>query len=124
MMMMMMKIPVFMSQVQPDKKCTVSQTLEFSQLDTIQIKKGLAHCNVHNKNNHSFICWKWKLQNYISILQLYSYPILFLIMINNLSISDPESSIWKYVDDVLLSEGLVRNSNSVTVTVIFLLELQ
>ena len=39
-------------------------------------------------------------------------PILFLIMINNLSISDPESCIWKYVDDVSLSEELVRNSNS------------
>ena len=39
-------------------------------------------------------------------------PILFLIMINNLSISDPESCIWKYVEDVSLFEGLVRNSNS------------
>ena len=39
-------------------------------------------------------------------------PILFLIMINNLSISDPESCIWKYFDDVSLSKGLVRNSNS------------
>ena len=52
---MMMKIPVFMPQVQPDKKCTVSQPLEFSQLDTIQIKKGLAHCNVHNKNNQFYL---------------------------------------------------------------------
>ena len=34
-------------------------------------------------------------------------PILFLILINNLSISDPKSCIWKS-----LSEGLVRNSNS------------
>ena len=39
-------------------------------------------------------------------------PILFLVMINNLSTSDPESCTWKYVDDVSLSEGLVRNSNS------------
>lgn len=39
-------------------------------------------------------------------------PILFLVMIKNLSISDPESCTWKYVDDVSLSEGLVRNSNS------------
>ena len=39
-------------------------------------------------------------------------PILFLVMINNLSISDPKSCIWKYVDDVSLSEGLVRNSIS------------
>ena len=39
-------------------------------------------------------------------------PILFLVMINNLNIPDPESCTWKYVDDVSLSEGLVRNSNS------------
>ena len=39
-------------------------------------------------------------------------PILFSVMINNLSISDPESCTWKYVDDVSLSKGLVRNSNS------------
>ena len=39
-------------------------------------------------------------------------PILFLVMISNLSISDPESCTWKYVDDVSLSEGLVRNSIS------------
>ena len=39
-------------------------------------------------------------------------PTLFLVMINDLNISDPESCIWKYVDDVTLSEGLVRNSNS------------
>ena len=37
-------------------------------------------------------------------------------MINNLSISDPESCIWKDVDDVSLPEGLVRNSNSTTQT--------
>ena len=39
-------------------------------------------------------------------------PILFLVMINHLNIRDPESCTWKYVDDVSLSEGLVRNSNS------------
>ena len=39
-------------------------------------------------------------------------PILFLVMINNLNIPDPESCTWKYVDDVSLSEGLVRNRNS------------
>ena len=39
-------------------------------------------------------------------------PILFLVMISNLSISDPESCTLKYVDDVSLSEGLVRNSIS------------
>jgi len=43
-------------------------------------------------------------------------PILFLVMINNLSISDPESCTWKPVDDVSLSEGLVRNSNSIIQT--------
>ena len=38
--------------------------------------------------------------------------ILFLVMINNLNIPDLESRTWKYVDDVSLSEGLIRNSNS------------
>ena len=33
-------------------------------------------------------------------------------MINNLSISDPESCTWRYVDDVSLSEGLEMNSTS------------
>ena len=33
-------------------------------------------------------------------------------MIKNLNIPDPESRTWKYVDDVSLSEGLIRNSNS------------
>lgn len=39
-------------------------------------------------------------------------PVLFLVMVNNLSATSPESCIWKYVDDVSLSKGLVRNSNS------------
>ena len=39
-------------------------------------------------------------------------PILFLVMINNLNIPDPESRTWKNVDDVSLSEGLLRSSNS------------
>ena len=39
-------------------------------------------------------------------------PILFLVMIDNLNIPDPESRTWKYVDDVSLSEGLIGNSNS------------
>ena len=39
-------------------------------------------------------------------------PILFVVMIDNLNIPDPESRTWKYVDDVSLSEGLIRNSNS------------
>ena len=39
-------------------------------------------------------------------------PILFLIMINNLSISSPDTKTWKYVDDVSLSEGLSRDSDS------------
>lgn len=37
---------------------------------------------------------------------------LFLVLINNLNISNPESCTWKFVDDVSLSEGLVRNSTS------------
>ena len=36
---------------------------------------------------------------------------LLLVIINNLNIPDPESSTWKYVDDISQSEGLVRNSN-------------
>ena len=39
-------------------------------------------------------------------------PILFLIMINNLSISSPDTKTWKYVDDVSLSEGLSRDNDS------------
>ena len=39
-------------------------------------------------------------------------PILFLVIINSLSISDPESCTWKYVDGVSLSKGLERNSTS------------
>ena len=39
-------------------------------------------------------------------------PILFVVMIDNLNIPDPESRTWKYVDDVSLSEGLIGNSNS------------
>ena len=35
-------------------------------------------------------------------------------MVNNLSISSPETSMWKYVDDVSLSEGIIRNSDSTT----------
>lgn len=38
-------------------------------------------------------------------------PVLFLVMVN-LNATSPESCIWKYVDYVSLSEGLVRNSNS------------
>ena len=39
-------------------------------------------------------------------------PILFLVMINSLNTVSQESSIWKFVDDVSLSEGLRKNSNS------------
>ena len=48
----------------------MSQPLESSQLDAIQIKKGIADCNVHNKNNHSFLSWKLKSQYYIPILAI------------------------------------------------------
>ena len=50
----------------------MSQPLESSQLDAIQIKKGIADCNVHNKNNHSFLSWKRKSQFYIPIMAIVS----------------------------------------------------
>ena len=61
-----------MSQVQPDKKCTVSQPLESSQHDATQSirKKGLPDHHVHNKNSHSFLSWKQKSQYYIPILAI------------------------------------------------------
>ena len=40
----------------------MSQLFESCQIDAIQIKKGIADCNVHNTNNHSFRYWKWKSQ--------------------------------------------------------------
>ena len=43
-------------------------------------------------------------------------PILFLAMVNNLSISSPVTSMWKYVDDISFSEVLTRNSDSTTQT--------
>ena len=43
-------------------------------------------------------------------------PILFLVMVNNLSISSTVTSMWKYVDDISLSEVLTRNSDSTTQT--------
>ncbi len=36
-------------------------------------------------------------------------PILFLIMVNDLQCSSRKSSNWKFVDDVTISEGLLRN---------------
>ena len=48
----------------------MSQPLESSQLDAVQIKKGRADCNVHNKINHSFLSWKRKSQYYIPILAI------------------------------------------------------
>jgi hypothetical protein len=36
-------------------------------------------------------------------------PILFLIMVNDLQCSSGKSGIWKFVDDVTLFEGLLRN---------------
>ena len=59
-----------MSQVQPDKKYTMSQPLESSQHNAIQSKKGLPDCHVHNKNSHSFLSWKQKSQYYIPILAI------------------------------------------------------
>ena len=39
-------------------------------------------------------------------------PILFLIMINDLSILTPETNLWKFVDDVSISECLNKNSGA------------
>ena len=39
-------------------------------------------------------------------------PILFLIMINDLSISTPETNLWKFVDDVSISERLTKNGGA------------
>ena len=39
-------------------------------------------------------------------------PILFLIMINDLSISTPETNLWKFVDDVSISERLTKDSGA------------
>ena len=39
-------------------------------------------------------------------------PILFLIMINDLFIPTPETNLWKYVDDVSISECLTKNGEA------------
>jgi len=39
-------------------------------------------------------------------------PILFLVMINDLTPISNEIDIWKFVDDVSTSEGLIKDSNS------------
>ena len=39
-------------------------------------------------------------------------PILFLIMINDLSIPTPETNLWKYVDNVSISECLTKKSEA------------
>ena len=39
-------------------------------------------------------------------------PILFVIMVNDLQCRSGKSDIWKYVDDITLSEGLQRNVES------------
>ena len=39
-------------------------------------------------------------------------PILFLIMINDLKLSFPASTYWKYVDDITISEVVPCNGNS------------
>ena len=39
-------------------------------------------------------------------------PILFLIMINDLSIPSPETNLWKFVDDVSISECLTKNGGA------------
>ena len=58
------------SEVQPDKKCTVSQPLESISLMQYKLN-GITVCrNVRNKNNHSFLSWKRKSQYYIPILAI------------------------------------------------------
>ena len=39
-------------------------------------------------------------------------PILFLIMINDLSIPTPETNLWKFADDVSISECLTKNGGA------------
>ena len=39
-------------------------------------------------------------------------PILFLIMINDLSIPTSETNLWKFVDDVSISECLTKNGDA------------
>ena len=39
-------------------------------------------------------------------------PFLFLIMINDLSIPIPETNLWKFVDDVSISECLTKNGGA------------
>ena len=39
-------------------------------------------------------------------------PILFLIMINDLSIPTSETNLWKFVDDVSISECLTKNGGA------------
>ena len=39
-------------------------------------------------------------------------PILFLIMINDLSIPTPETNLWKFVEDVSISECLTKNGGA------------
>ena len=39
-------------------------------------------------------------------------PIPFLIMINDLSIPTPETNVWKFVDDVSISECLTKNGDA------------
>ena len=48
----------------------MSSPLEFPQLDAIQIKKGIADCNAHKKNNHRFHSWKRKSEYNILILAI------------------------------------------------------
>ena len=39
-------------------------------------------------------------------------PILFIIMINDLTISSPKTSDWKYVDDITFSEVVQENGGT------------
>jgi hypothetical protein len=49
-------------------------------------------------------------------------PILFLVMINDLKISSPDTKMWKFVDDSTVSEHLTGNISSVTQLTLNLIE--
>ena len=54
----------------PENEVGVNYTGQSPQLDAIQNKEGIADCNVHNKNNNSFLPWKRKSHYVIPILAI------------------------------------------------------
>jgi hypothetical protein len=49
-------------------------------------------------------------------------PILFLVMVNDLKISSPDTKMWKFVDDCTVSKHLTRNIPSATQPTLNLIE--